>query len=254
MKFEIKALDYINNINKEGNELITSIHPKDEMYFFFTTHPLHLDMPAYSYFISGESMIQSLNKILEISGNSGGLLDVNSFLEFACGFGRFTRHLIRHIDPLKITVSDVYRDAVDFQKETFMVDGFYSSFDPESVLIAKKYEVIFVASLFSHLPHKTWMPWLKMLYDSLSHDGLLIFSTHSEACMADPTLMPASGFLYLNMSESNSHSFDDYGTTYVTNEFVTNAITKEIGEIALRFPKELWGYQDVYSIRKTKNN
>jgi SAM-dependent methyltransferase len=243
------TVDYIKSISKKGYELITEVHPDDEMYLFFTTHPDHLKTPLKSYFISGEGMIRNF---IEILGKIGKPIeDIDNFLEFACGYGRFTRHLLGYLDPKDITVSDVYTNAVDFQKCTFGVEGFYSTFDPDELEIPEKYDVIFVASLFSHLPEKTWRPWLKKLFSSLSDNGVLIFSAHGTSCMADPNQMPSSGFLYLNMSECKSHSFDDYGTTYVTNDFVRNAVKEETGTpVLLEIPKGLWNYQDVYIAKR----
>jgi hypothetical protein len=69
--------------------------------------------------------------------------------------------------------------------------------------------------------------------------------------MSNPIQMPSSGFLYLSMSESKSHSFDDYGTTYVTNDFVKNAVKEETGAfVLLEIPKGLWNYQDVYIVKR----
>jgi SAM-dependent methyltransferase len=243
------TVEYIKRISKNGYELISSVHPDDEMYLFFTTHPDHIKTPLKSYFISGEGMIQSFLEILRKVEKPIG--DINSFLEFACGYGRFTRHLLGYLDPKKITVSDVYKNAIDFQKNTFGVEGFYSTFEPDELDIPKKYDIIFVASLFSHLPERTWRPWLIKLFNSLSDNGMLIFSVHGTSCMADPSQMPNTGFKYLNMSESKSHSFDDYGTTYVTSDFVRNAIKEGTGEsVLLEIPKGLWNYQDVYIVKR----
>jgi SAM-dependent methyltransferase len=248
-----EVVEYIKSISKPGRQLITKVHPDDEMYLFFTTHPNHLNTPLKSYFMSGERMAQNLLDILLKVGKP--IDEINSFLEFACGYGRFTRHLLGYLDPEKITVSDVYKNAVDFQKSTFGVEGFYSAFDPNELKLPADYDVIFVASLFSHLPEKTWRPWIAKLFNSLSENGLLIFSTHGPSCMADPSQMPGSGFLYLHMSESKSHSFDDYGTTYVTNDFVRTATKEETGApILLEIPQGLWGYQDVYVVKRDPIN
>lgn len=249
LKLDNETVEYIKSISQHGRELITMVHPDDEMYLFFTTHPDHLHTPLKSYFISGEGMIRDFREILIKVGKP--IASINSLLEFACGYGRFTRHLIEYVDPRNITVSDVYKDAVDFQKSTFGVDGFYSTFDPDELDIPKKYDVIFVASLFSHLPETTWRPWLRKLFNSLSDNGILIFSAHGPSCMADPNQMPSSGFLYLNMSESKSHSFNDYGTTYATDDFVRNAVKEETGStVLLEIPKGLWSYQDVYVVKR----
>jgi len=244
------VFELVKSIRGNGPELITSVHPDDEMYLFFITHPDHKDFPLRSYFSSGAGMLQNLQEILLKTGLS--LENVGTFLEFACGYGRFTRHLVRYLDPGKITVSDVYRDAVDFQKRSFGVNGFYSESDPGKLTIPGTYEVIFVASLFSHLPMKTWRPWLNKLYNSLTDNGILIFSTHGPSCLAEPGKMPGPGFLYCKMSESRSLSLEDYGTTYVTNDFVSLAVKDETGQpVLLEIPKGLWNYQDVYVVKRS---
>ena len=74
-------------------------------------------------------------------------------------------------------------------------------------------------------------------------------------CMANPSDMSDAGFLYCHMSESKTHSFEDYATTYVTSEFVHKAVTEETGQpVLLEMPKCLWSYQDVYVVRKPKTD
>jgi SAM-dependent methyltransferase len=225
------------------------IHEEDEMYLFFTTHPQHKDHPIQSYFESGEGMMHCLNEILLKAGTSFNQID--SFLEFACGYGRFTRHLIEKIDSKRVTVSDIYQKAVDFQKKAFGVRGFYSKTNPEELDIPGRYDVIFVASLFSHLPCKNWGRWINKLYSALNEGGLLIFSTHGTACMENADDIPEEGFLFLPISESNSLSCDEYGTTYVTNDFVASVVKRETGQdIEFMVEKFLWTYQDVYVVRR----
>lgn len=237
--------------SNQASDIEIKIHPKDEMYLFFTTHPDYKDTSLQSYFDSGIGMMQNL---LDLLGKIGVKIEeTNSFLEFACGYGRFTRHLVKIIPPQKITGSDVYKEAVDFQKEVFEIKGVYSEFSPYDVKFPERYDVIFVASLFSHLPLKTWRPWLKKLYQSLNKNGVLIFSTHSKSCMSNQGEMPDDGFFYLHISESKIHSFKDYATTYVTSEFVHRAVMEETGQIILlEVPKGLWNYQDVFVVKKTE--
>lgn len=57
--FDSDVTDYIRGINAQGRGLIPDVHPDDEMYLFFTTHPDHLKTPLKSYFISGDGMLQN---------------------------------------------------------------------------------------------------------------------------------------------------------------------------------------------------
>lgn len=238
-----------SGLEDNGPELITVIHPEDEMYLYFATHPGKLQNPLGLYFLSGAGMMRGLT--VTLSALNIELTNIQSFLEFACGYGRFTRHLIRHLDPGKITGSDLYRDAVDFQKATFGVNGFYSELVPEQLVIEDKYEVIFVASLFSHLPKSVWSKWLKKLYDSLADGGALIFSTHGVSSLPKNCSMPDSGFLFHKQSESKTHSVDDYGSTYTSSEYVHDTVREVTGQpVVLEMAKGLFDYQDVYAVRK----
>ena len=49
---------------------------------------------------------------------------VAAFLDFASGYGRFTRFLVQHLPADRIWVSDIQADAVAFQEEQFGVHGF----------------------------------------------------------------------------------------------------------------------------------
>ncbi|MBO1346566.1 MAG: hypothetical protein EBE86_003795 [Hormoscilla sp. GUM202] len=38
----------------------------------------------------------------------------SAFLDFACGYGRFTRFLVQEMSPDRILVSDIYSEAARF--------------------------------------------------------------------------------------------------------------------------------------------
>ena len=101
------------------------------------------------------------------------LLKTQRVLEFASGHGRFTRHLTKALGAGRVVVSDVVPSAVEFSKNTFGVDGFLSASAPEQVQWPQRYALVFVLSLFSHLPRSTWSRWLKVLYEAVAPGGLL---------------------------------------------------------------------------------
>ena len=176
----------------------------------------------------------------------------------AAGYGRFTRFLPSLFSAGLVTVSDIDKNAVDFCREKIRVNGFYSTEDPQKLVIENKYDVIWVASLFSHLTLHSWEAWIKKLYDMLSEKGILIFSTHGCHCFAvldastkQDVLHLEHGFYFLKQSELSNLSTEIYGTAYVTEEFVTKIVEKDnLGRIVGYYPKKLWGFQDIYVIRK----
>lgn len=226
------------------------IHPEDEMFLFFINMGHSHDTSITLYMNSGQQMLREFLSI--INSVSFELSSKTKILEFACGYGRFTRHLLSIIDASQITVADIYTDAVDFQKSNFGVSGFYSYDKPEKILIQEKYDIIFVGSLFSHLPRTLWELILHKLYSSLSQDGILIFSVHGSSCLYGDKTIPESGFLYVENSESKSLSSEIYGTTYVTSDFVNKTVYKLTKRpVTLFCKKGLYNYQDIYVVKNS---
>jgi SAM-dependent methyltransferase len=185
---------------------------------------------------------------------------MGSFLEFACGYGRFTRFLVRRLEPAKITVSDISRAAVDFQRRAFGVQGFYSTESAANLHHDRCYEVVFVASLFSHLSIAHWTPWLVRLYGLVAPGGLLIFSTHGNYTRdvvfgegyRDQLETAAPGFTFLRTNETGGRlSTGYYGNTFVTSEFVRSQVRENgLGSLVGEYPNSLWGTQDCYVVSK----
>ena len=96
------------------------IDPRDDIYHFFATHPLACN-PVREYLADGWRTLSELNLALDAAGRSLGRC--SSVLEFASGFGRFTRHLAAAL-PGRVTVSDVQPGTVDFAIEQFGGKGF----------------------------------------------------------------------------------------------------------------------------------
>jgi hypothetical protein len=184
-----------------------------------------------------------------------GFQNISTFLDFASGYGRLTRFLVQELPPNKIWIADIYTDAVKFQKEQFGVNCITSVNSPTEFNIDIKYDCIFVASLFSHLPKETFLGWLNKLYDLLSPNGILIFSVHDTAILPDHLKLGSEGFLFVPESESASLEKNEYGTMYVNECFVAETIKSVTGNLNFfRKPRGLWGFQDIYIVGKHNSN
>jgi SAM-dependent methyltransferase len=226
------------------------ISSDDDIFRFFANHPTSFN-PIRDYLSDGWRTMVELEDVLDYCDLS--LRRCSSFLEFACGQGRFTRHLARIFKKEQLTVSDVVPGSVGFLQETMGVKGFYSSNDPDSVKIPEKYEVIFVLSLFSHLPPTVWHQWLKVLYDSLKPNGVLIFSTHGEKCARMVGIsLDDKGVKFFPSSESTVLDGETYGCTYAAIDFVHQAITDALGATVKvkSIPEHFWGNQDAIVVLK----
>ena len=166
-------------------------------------------------------------------------------LDFASGYGRLTRLLVHEHLADEVTVADILEGGMAFQAEQFGVRSLVSTTDPARFEAPERYDLIFVASLFTHLPPVTFTSWLRQLADLLETEGLLIFSVHDE----DLTPDPVDGIRFESQSESRVLDVEEYGTTWVTEEYVRGQVSAIGADWAcVRLPRALSDWQDVYVI------
>lgn len=226
------------------------ISGEDDIFGFFAGHPSSVN-PLRDYFADGWRTLSELMLLLEAVDRP--LLRTPQLLEFASGHGRFTRHLVKAIGADKVTVSDVVPGAVEFGKATFGVRGFLSASAPEDVQWPQQYDVVFVLSLFSHLPRSTWSRWLKALRNAVAPGGVLVFSTHgTKAAAFDNVTLDEEGFFFAPSSESNAIDVQEYGTAFTSEAFVLSQIDEVWGAGSLlhKSPVHFWNHQDAYVLRK----
>jgi SAM-dependent methyltransferase len=231
----------------------SAISKQDEMYLFALRHfNGNIDRACTELLTTGKQSMDVIRQIIQWKFR--GFDNLSNFIDFASGYGRLTRFLIQEISPRYIWVCDIYEDAVKFQREQFGVHGIVSVRNPEDFTVDKNFDSIFVASLFSHLSERQFAGWLRRLYELLSPEGLLIFSVHDVAVLPPHLKMEEKGILFINESESRSLNKSDYGTTYVTESFVSNIIRAITGKSCYyRKKRGLWWFQDIYIIPKNPN-
>jgi glycosyltransferase involved in cell wall biosynthesis len=243
------ARTYVQAVARDPRTFVDLISPDDEMYIYTKNNAkTQKETASYLYLEGGRECFKSIENIVKLFGKSLG--DAGCFLDFACGYGRVTRFLIQEIAPNKLWVSDIYKGAVDFQRRYFKVNGFYSDVEPSNVKFPRKFGIIYVGSLFSHLPENRFKEWLSALWDTLDDGGLLIFSTHGEPICPPGIQISPPGFIFLGQSESRTLSTKEYGITFVTSDWVKN-LAAGLGINSIHFlEQELCGYQDIYVATK----
>ena len=233
-----------------GESLDTRIHPRDEMYRFELEGPHRTpDIAAIRYFAVGKSVARTVRELA--AWRFGGLARVGSLLDFAAGYGRATRHLVRTLDPARITVAEIDADAVRFQSETFGVRGAVSAHDPRELSLAGPFDLVLAVSLFTHLPEIRFGAWLGRLWRLVAPGGLLAFSTSGERVLPGSVRMPPSGFAYSSRSETTRLPGGEYGTTWATPEFVRRAAAAAAPEARIAFRADgLCGAQDLHVLAR----
>jgi SAM-dependent methyltransferase len=226
------------------------IDPADDVYGFFTGYGTW-SSPMRDYLADGWRTLSELLVLLERAGRP--LMGCEQVLEFASGHGRFTRHLVKALGPQRVTVSDVVAQAVAFSTECFGVRGFVSTPDPAALRWPGRFDLVFVLSLFSHLPRATWSAWLGRLWQAVAPGGVLVFSTHGEEAARRAGVRWADdGFHFVAASESRAIAADEYGTTFTSADFVRARI-RELTPPAASWrtePAWFWGHQDAFVLAR----
>jgi SAM-dependent methyltransferase len=226
------------------------IDPADDVYGFFTGYGTW-SSPLRDYLADGWRTLSELVLLLERAGRT--LTGCNHVLEFASGHGRFTRHLVKALGPERVTVSDVVPPAVAFSTAHFGVQGFVSTPDPAALRWPGRFDLVFVLSLFSHLPRLTWSAWLARLWEGVAPGGALVFSTHGDyAARRGGVQLDDDGFHFVAASESKAISVDEYGTTFTSRDFVRahiEALTPPPACWQME-PAWFWGHQDAFVLSR----
>lgn len=227
------------------------ISPEDDIFRFFATHPDSRN-PLRDYIADGWRTLCELQRTLDRAGRN--LYSCASFLEFACGHGRFTRHLAQTLPPGALTVSDVVPGCVSFLRKHWPVMGFHSASDPDQLDIPGRYDIVFVLSLFSHLPGATWHAWLRTLYGAVAPGGVLVMTTHgAEAARKSGVDWGEAGFAFFAASESQALPGSEYGTTFTSAGFVERAIAAAAAQAeVVHVPSAFWSYQDAWVVHRAR--
>ncbi len=146
-------------------EVVRDISPNDRM-----VTPRHPD----AYFLWGDSAIRCISLATKAVGKE----TVRNILDFPCGHGRVLRSLKAAFPHARLTACDIDRDGVDFCSSTFGATGVYSSDELDEVQLGGDLDLIWVGSLFTHLPNERWEPFFAFLIKHLAPDGLMVFTAH----------------------------------------------------------------------------
>ena len=225
-----------------------AIHPHDEMlgHALAVRHG-DLDAALVDYFREGLQVALAVRQVAQ--WRWGGLPEVKSLLDFASGCGRVTRFLVREIPAERVVVSDIQTDAIAFQTTRLGVRTLPSAARAEDFGAENGFDLIWVTSLFSHLPEPDFHAWLGRLVECLAPAGLLALSVHDPSVLRPQEAFPASGFLFRRHSESRVLDPEAYGSTFVSESYLRAAVERTTaGAWCHRLPRAIGNFQDLYLI------
>ena len=201
------------------------------------------------YVRSGELAARAMTRVMNWHANETG--SPPKVLDFASGYGRTTRFLARGMSLDALWISDIQSAGVDFQMRQFGVRGFPSCAEPDRLHVDERFDLVFVLSLFSHLPDEIFGPWLTKLYSLLTDHGTLVFSTLGESALPPSSRLNSRGFLYSERSESAAVPATHYGTLWASTDYVAARISAACaGASSRHILRGLWHLQDLHIVSK----
>lgn len=228
------------------------IHPNDQMFTHSLDHHRDAGAALSQYFAISLQQFSVARQLFDaLFGDDVQRLRV---LDFACGYGRLLRFLGAVVPAQQTWASDIQADAVAFVTETFGVHGIVSHADPSRFDPPQRFDAIWVASLFSHLPEPLFHAWLARLLDLLAPEGVLCFSVRDASQLPAEVKMPEAGFLYATQSENAELDPAIYGTAYASESFVRDALARIAPDIpCVRLPRALANEQDLYVVARAQD-
>jgi SAM-dependent methyltransferase len=243
--------DYLSGLGLPPERFQGVIADQDEMYHnaIAVKHPT--DFAYFKYVESGRCTQDAMRQFYDHF--FGGPDNIGSILEFASGHGRATRFMLHYLPKERIWVSDIYTDAMAFQKAYFGVNTIQSYDDPDKIVCDRKFDAITAMSLFTHLPEGLFGRWLSKLASLLEPDGVLFVTAREAGTVLDTRNLDGieeTGIVYDHSSESSTLSTEIYGLTTVTDAFMRRQIAEFISPDAQVqvFRRGLYLNQDLYAI------
>jgi SAM-dependent methyltransferase len=208
------------------------------------------------YFFDGDRSAKRLDGIIQEHHPHAATRRLSLF-EFASGYGCVSRHLQKLTQRYDLVACDIHEQAIAFLRERLGAKAILSHSDPRAFDAGARFDIVFALSFFSHMPDRTFGPWIEALFSALNDDGLLIFTTHGRIAHEDmkyPVLHP-DGYWFSAASEQKDIPTDEYGAMIASPFYVMDCVARCPGAALLFFQEAYWwGKQDLFIVRKVPND
>lgn len=200
------------------------IHPADEMYKTALISFQGDETKARDFYTkSGHAICDRVANWLREHNRDPSQL---SILDFACGYGRVTRHFAKIFG--EVTVSDLEPEMLGFISELCGAEGFLSNIDLARVKWPPRdFDVVFTYSLFTHLHPEIWSGWFEAVSERVRPGGFMFLTTRGVEFARRTGEAVAEGeqvrFTEKNETEGRLDT-SIYGRTTLAREFVDDVL------------------------------
>jgi 2-polyprenyl-3-methyl-5-hydroxy-6-metoxy-1,4-benzoquinol methylase len=223
---------------------------------YMTVAGKNVDNAAQIYFTNGRISAERVKNIAAIYFvDRYGVLERRlKLLDFASGYGCMSRHVQNVMPNAEVSACDIHQAACDFHREHLKINAERSALEPSLLKASADYDIVVALSFFSHLPKRTFVPWLQKLGEFIKPNGILIFTTNGIDAHRDfnPEVKVGwDGYGSMKDSEQFDIPLDYYLHAITYPEFVLNAIRRTHGfQLVMQFRSIWWTIQDAYVLRR----
>jgi SAM-dependent methyltransferase len=181
--------------------------------------------------------LQTFESILNKNGLS--ISGFESILDFGCGYGRLTEHLLQFSENAKVSGCEIDKKHVDSCRKRF-TDVVFIANDvlPPLNFPDNSFDFIITYSVFTHLSEDAHKKWLEELSNKIKPGGVMMHTIHSRLAMQLMNLSSPEHLTKYNLPDDfnfNSendvglyhyHVYDndmpEYGSTMIDKSYIIN--------------------------------
>ena len=197
--------------------------------------------------------------------------DVTRAMDYGCGYGRVYRAFPVMFPKAELAAVDLMEKAVTFCASTFGGTPIHSKEDFTTYLGDEPFDVVWLGSVFTHLPASSWHKLLAQLAAHTRKGGAVIFTAHGKTAIQhienvvlkrNPYLidkaffdqmkatLPEKGFDFAaNVGGNHAHQVKmgmsvtqgTYGFSFSTREWITELFNQHPDWIMVDYAAPGWG-------------
>ncbi|MCE6989082.1 class I SAM-dependent methyltransferase [Dyadobacter sp. CY323] len=227
-----------------ATQINTTVSAYDEMY---------VQGAEKHYFQTGLSALINISAALQLSGRTPE--EIKSVLDFPCGYGRVLRFTKALFKNATFSACGLEQRYLDFCAEHFNADTFLSEHKFSQTNILRKFDLIWVGSLFTHLSSVRFKELYKFLTAHLNDNGLLVFTVHGRNCYgkvqkgSKRKLIIDFGYTLTGYGYCHQHGTKKFGDSLISPAWLHHFIEQETSGKIVMWSEQGWGdWQDVIAV------
>lgn len=211
------------------------------------------------YFEVGQSAVECVFGALATSYTH----KIERILDLPCGHGRVLRHLMKAFPDAKFDACDLDTDGLDYCAKTFGAKPILSKPDLTQVDFGAQYDLIWVGSLFTHVPEEETTKWLNHLAKFLTSRGVVVATFHGRFVLENYKNFPyigqkswdaivrgyeERGYGYADYTREENHEYIEsgYGISLSRPETIMKIVSEIPGVRLYSYTERAWAdHQDV---------